>query len=92
MLSWVSNSIAGVWFAWNYWSIVPVIVFVVLSILAYKRITAPEGIGLSQNYRDNRKEQAMSIPKMKRIVNLLLISGILVMGGILFTISLFKMS
>lgn len=91
MLDWILGGVAGLWVAWHFWSIVPVVVFISFVVLAYKRITAPVGTLQTQNYKENKKSLSMDVPTIRKIMKLVLIGSILIMGGILFAVGLWKM-
>jgi len=91
MFDWIFNSLAGMWIAWNYWSIVPVIVFVSLSILFYKRLTSPSDPSKKSSYKENQKAKLEGIPRARLLMTMVWRGVILSMGGILFSISMFKM-
>lgn len=88
MFDWIIAGAFGIWIMANYWSLVQLLVFIVFSILAYRRLIAPVGIMQTQNYKDNQK--SMTIPKTRKVITILFYLTILIMGIILFSFGIYK--
>lgn len=87
-MDWFYNGVIGLWIIKNFGTLVQLFVFTIISILGYRRLTAPTGIMQTQNYKDNQK--SMTISKSKKIVTILFYLVILGMGIILFSFGVYK--
>lgn len=88
MFDWIIDGLIFSWIVKNYGSLVSIFAFTVLSILAYKRMTAPTGTMQTQNYKDNQK--SMTIPKTRKIITMILTGTIWLMGITLFGVGIYK--
>ncbi len=90
-MDFIWNSFFGFFIAWNYWSIVPIVIIIVLGAVAYKSIITPKEYQDRVAWEQARENRRLSQPKIRRIATTFLISAVSLMGATFFCIAIYKM-
>lgn len=87
----IGNSIMAFWVAWNYWSIVPVVITFLFGAILWKAIITPREYQEKIAWEQSRKNNKITQTKIRRIMITCMIGIFGTMASIMFVISIFMM-
>ena len=90
-MDWIWKGGLAFWGAWNYWSIVPVFVVAVFTAWGIKTAITPKEYSDRLAWEQKKENQRLTQAKINRIGTILLKWSVLIMGSVLFWISMYKM-
>jgi hypothetical protein len=90
MFDWIWKAMLVFYGAMGFWSIVPIVVFIMLGMLAYKSIITPKEYHERVAFDQKKENQQLSQAKINRIMTMIIKGVLCVMGSTLFCISMYK--
>ena len=87
----IGEGIMAVWFAWNFWSIVPVALVFVVGLVIWKVAITPKEYQERLAWSQNRENAKLSQPRIRRIGTTVLIWMFGLMAATIFVVSIYKM-
>lgn len=87
----IGGSVIAFWVAWNYWSIVPIIIIIIIGAIAWKVVSTPKDEQDRIAWRQARENNKLSMSRPKRYGRMALLISLSFMASTFFCIAIFKM-
>ena len=91
-MDWIWQSGAAFFIAWNYWSIVPIVIIVVDRMVIWKTAVAPREYSDRLAWERKRENDRLSQARINRLGTIALKWTLAFMASIFFCIAIYKMS
>ena len=80
----IGGSVAAVWIAWNFWSLIPVVIVFIVGAVIWKIVITPKEEQERIAWDQARENQKLSTPRLRRIGTTVLIYAFGLMASTIF--------
>ena len=87
----IGGSVASIWIAWNFWSLVPVFIVFIVGAVIWKVVITPKEYQERLAWNQAKENQKLSTPRLRRIGTTVLIWVFGLMASTIFCIAIYKM-
>lgn len=87
----IGGSVLAFWLAWNYWSIVPIVIIMIMGAIAWKLVTTPKDQQDRIAWEQARENDKLSMSRPKRYGRIAVLISLSFMASTFFCVAIFKM-
>ncbi len=87
----IGGSVLAFWLAWNYWSIVPIVIIMIMGAIAWKLATTPKETQEREAWEQARENDRLSMSRPKRYGRIAVLISLSFMASTFFCVAIFKM-